>query len=189
MQMNWPLSRWYNFLLKGILEQTIKKSVLEYVIICWKNTDEVLFDQNESFTAFFKEFDHKFQNPFLNKFLWQFLSKAPIKGISRTTATSKMGFFMTLVNSWKPLSDVTKRFVLDVAGALDMPRNNAQKQPWWAIPSFIYTLLLLGEKCVTEVEDCKVVCLAKLVLQTALTAEIFLGTRLRYRKSKYLNYR
>ena len=100
-----------------------------------------------------------------------------------------MGFFMTLVNGWKPLSNVTKRFVLDVAGALDMPRNNAQKQPWWAIPSFIYTLLLLGEKFVTEVEDCKVVCLAKPVLQTALTAEIFLGARLRYRRSKYLNYR
>ena len=53
MQMNWPVSRWYEFLLKGIPEQTIKKSVLEYVIICWKNTEEVLLDQNESFMAFF----------------------------------------------------------------------------------------------------------------------------------------
>ena len=91
---------------------------------------------------------------------------------------------MTLVNGWKPLSNVTKRFVLDVAGALDMPRNNAQKQPWWAIPSFIYTLLLLGEKCVTEVEDCKLVCLAKPVLQTALTAVNLPGDKIQISKEQ-----
>ena len=61
-----------------------------------------------------------------------------------------MGFFVTLVNGWKPLSNVTKSSTLDVAGALDMPRNNVQKQPWWAIPSFTCTLLFLGKKCVTE---------------------------------------
>ena len=41
---------------------------------------------------------------------------------------------MTLVNDWKPLRNVAKSSILDVAGALHMPRNNAQKQSWWAIP-------------------------------------------------------
>ena len=81
-----------------------------------------------------------------------------------------MGFFVTLVNGWKPLRNGTKSFILDVAGALDMPRNNVQKQPWWAILSFTRTLLFLGKKCVSEVEDFKVVRLEKLVLETALAA-------------------
>ena len=49
-----------------------------------------------------------------------------------------------------------------------MPRNNVQKQPWLGIPSFTCTLLFLGKKCVTEVEDFKLVCLEKPVLETAL---------------------
>ena len=77
---------------------------------------------------------------------------------------------MTLVNGWKPLSNVKKSSILDVAGALDMSRNNAQKQPWWAIPSFTCTLLFLGKKCVTEVEDFKLGCLEKPVMETALAA-------------------
>ena len=92
---------------------------------------------------------------------------------SRTPITSKMGFYATLVNGWKQLSNVsnvTKSSILDVAGTLDMPRNNVQKQPWWAIPNFTCTLLFLSKKCVTEVEDFKLVCLQKLALGTALTA-------------------
>ena len=48
---------------------------------------------------------------------------------SRTHTVSKMGFFMTLANGCNPLRNVTKSSILDVAGALDMPRNNVQKQP------------------------------------------------------------
>lgn len=39
-----------------------------------------------------------------------------------------------------------------------MSSNNVQKQPWWATPSFtctLCTLLFLGRKSVTEVEDFK----------------------------------
>ena len=89
---------------------------------------------------------------------------------SRTPITSKMGFFVTLVNGWKPLNNATKSSILNVAGTLDMPRNNVQKQPWWAIPNFTWTLLFLSKKFVTEVEDFKLVCLQKLALETALTA-------------------
>ena len=32
-----------------------------------------------------------------------------------------MEFFVTLVNGWKPLTDVTKSFILGVAGVLDSP--------------------------------------------------------------------
>ena len=109
---------------------------------------------------------------------------------SRSPTTSKMGLFVTLVNSWKPLSNVTKSSILDVAGALDMSRNNVQKQPWRAIPSFTCTLLFLGKKCVTEVEDFKLVCLEKPILETALAALNNLrGDKLRYRTSKYFYYR
>ena len=45
-----------------------------------------------------------------------------------------MYFFVTLVNDWKPLRNVAKSSILDVAGALHMPGKNVQKQPWWAIP-------------------------------------------------------
>ena len=75
-----------------------------------------------------------------------------------------MGFFMKLVNGWKLLSNVTKSFILDVAAALNMPRNNVQKQPWWTIPSFTCTLLFLGKKCVTEVENFKLAGLEQLLL-------------------------
>ena len=54
MQINWPVSIWYEFLQKGISEQTIEKNVLEFVVKCWKNTyEEVLFDQNEPFYGIF----------------------------------------------------------------------------------------------------------------------------------------
>ena len=32
-----------------------------------------------------------------------------------------MEFFVTLVNDWKPLTNATKSFILDVAGVLDTP--------------------------------------------------------------------
>ena len=36
-----------------------------------------------------------------------------------TPATSNMEIYVTLVNGWKPLTNVTKSFILDVAGVLD----------------------------------------------------------------------
>ena len=79
-----------------------------------------------------------------------------------------MELFVTLVNGWKQLSNVAKSSILDVAGALDMPQNNIQTL--MRIVSFTCTLLLLGKKCVAEVEDFKLVCLEKAVLETALAA-------------------
>ena len=68
MQINWPVSIWYEFLPKGISEQTIENNVLEFVVKCWKNAqEEVLFDQNESFYGIFYDLDHKLQDSFLNK--------------------------------------------------------------------------------------------------------------------------
>ena len=40
---------------------------------------------------------------------------------SRAAATSKMEQFVIIVNSWKPLTIITKRSVLDVAAGLDPP--------------------------------------------------------------------
>ena len=40
---------------------------------------------------------------------------------SRTAAASKMGRFVIIVNGWKPLTIITKRFILDVAAVLDLP--------------------------------------------------------------------
>ena len=101
------------------------------------------------------DFDHKLPDLFLNKSQGLFLSiqsafqelrLLPIQFVIhslsifwnnifiynskdgyRTPITSKMGFFMTLVNGWKALSSVTKSSILDIVGALDMPRNNVQK--------------------------------------------------------------
>ena len=38
---------------------------------------------------------------------------------TRTAATSKMERFVMIVNSWKPLTIITKRSILDVATILD----------------------------------------------------------------------
>ena len=43
---------------------------------------------------------------------------------SRAPTISKIGFFVTLANGWKPLRNVTKSSILDVAGARDMPQSN-----------------------------------------------------------------
>ena len=44
-----------------------------------------------------------------------------IRDGSRAAATSKMEHFVITVNSWKPLTIITKRSILDVAAALDPP--------------------------------------------------------------------
>ena len=44
-----------------------------------------------------------------------------IRGRSRAAATSKMDFFVIIVNRWKPLTIITKHSILDVAAALDPP--------------------------------------------------------------------
>ena len=43
------------------------------------------------------------------------------RGESRAAATSKMDHFVIIANSWKPLTIITKRSILDVAAALDSP--------------------------------------------------------------------
>ena len=43
------------------------------------------------------------------------------RGESRAAATSKMECFVIIVNSWKPLTIITKRSILDVAAVLDPP--------------------------------------------------------------------
>ena len=41
------------------------------------------------------------------------------RGGSRTAATSKMECLVIIVNGWKPLTIITKHFILDVAAVLD----------------------------------------------------------------------
>ena len=62
----------------------------------------------------------KCMNP-ANKFV-VFISNIFTKGGSRDAATSKMELFVTIVNGFKPLTIITKRSILDVAGVLDPPR-------------------------------------------------------------------
>ena len=46
---------------------------------------------------------------------------AVARGASRTTATSKMERFVIIVNGFQPLTNMTKRSILDVAAVLDPP--------------------------------------------------------------------
>ena len=46
-----------------------------------------------------------------------------VKGGSRAAATSKMERFLIIVKGWKPLTIITKRSILEVAAALDLPLN------------------------------------------------------------------
>ena len=48
-------------------------------------------------------------------------TKIEARGGSRTAATSKIGCFVIIVNSWKPLTIITKCSILDVAAVLDLP--------------------------------------------------------------------
>ena len=43
------------------------------------------------------------------------------RGVSRTPETSKMELFVTLVNSFQPLTDATKNSILAVVRVLDPP--------------------------------------------------------------------
>ena len=43
------------------------------------------------------------------------------RGGPRTAATSKMEYFVIIVNGWKPLTIITKSSILNVAAALDPP--------------------------------------------------------------------
>ena len=52
-----------------------------------------------------------------------------VRGGSRTAATSKMQWFVTAVNGWKPLTIITKRSILDVAAVLDPPLT-VTASPW-----------------------------------------------------------
>ena len=45
--------------------------------------------------------------------------KTTFRGGSRTAPTSKMDRFVMIVNSWKLLTIITKRSILDVAAVLD----------------------------------------------------------------------
>ena len=43
------------------------------------------------------------------------------RGRSRAAATSKMEYFVIIVNGFQPLTIITKRSILDAAAALDPP--------------------------------------------------------------------
>ena len=47
---------------------------------------------------------------------------ASFRGISRTPTTSQMAFFVTLVSDYKPLTNVTKNSILDIAVLLSHVR-------------------------------------------------------------------
>ena len=44
-----------------------------------------------------------------------------LRDVPRTSATSKMKFFVTLVNGFQPLTNVTTNSMLDLAGVLETP--------------------------------------------------------------------
>ena len=60
-----------------------------------------------------------FQNSIL--FVTNILFSFPLRGGSRTVATSKMESFVIIINDFKPLTIITKRSILDVAAVLDPP--------------------------------------------------------------------
>ena len=43
------------------------------------------------------------------------------RGVSRTAAASQMERFVIIVNVWKPLTIITKSFILVVTAVLDLP--------------------------------------------------------------------
>ena len=49
------------------------------------------------------------------------ISKLPMRGGSRTAATSKMKRFVITVNGFQPLTIITKHSILDIAAVLDLP--------------------------------------------------------------------
>ena len=70
----------------------------------------------------------------LNNVMWKITTLT--RGGSRTTATSKMELFVIIVNSFQPLTIITKCSVLDVASVLDPPLLTAWLTPWWRILTF-----------------------------------------------------
>ena len=75
MQISWPVSIWYEFLLKGISEQTIEKNnVLEFVV-------KFFLTKMKPFPVFFMDFDHKLQHPFLNKSEGLFFIQSAFQGL------------------------------------------------------------------------------------------------------------
>ena len=48
-------------------------------------------------------------------------SPSCFRGGPRTAATSKMEWFVIIVNGWRPLTIITKRSILDAAAVLDQP--------------------------------------------------------------------
>ena len=47
--------------------------------------------------------------------------KSKTRAGSRTAATSKMEYFVIIVNGWKPLTIITKHSISDAAAVLDEP--------------------------------------------------------------------
>ena len=55
--------------------------------------------------------------------LYQSMCTVKNRGGSRAVAKSKMECFVIIVNSWKPLTIITKHTILNVAAALDPSLN------------------------------------------------------------------
>ena len=58
------------------------------------------------------------------------------RGGSRAAATSKMERFVIIVNGFKPLTIITKHFILDAAAALNPPVVRANLYPLERIVGF-----------------------------------------------------
>ena len=61
---------------------------------------------------------------------WNFINLRMYGGGSRATATSKMECFVIIVNSFQPLTIITKRSILDVAAVLDPPLMCIFSKAW-----------------------------------------------------------
>ena len=57
--------------------------------------------------------------------IWYQFCLTGVREIPGTPAASKIELFVILVNGLHPLTNVTKNSILDVAGALDTPLNEA----------------------------------------------------------------
>ena len=64
------------------------------------------------------------------------ISHNDITGGSRAAATSKMEYFVIIVNSFQPLTIITKHSILDVAAALDPPLDIETKM-WCCMKSIL----------------------------------------------------
>ena len=79
------------------------------------------------------------------------------RGGSRTAATSKMEYFVIIVNGWKPLTIITKSSILDVAAVLD-PSLIGKKCAMFGVKDVVVSSIVLQRqfnltKIIRQVND------------------------------------